>query len=355
MLAPVMCSVLIDTPSAMGAGVVQQHSSAIGAVADKSSADDALGVADADASVDVSSVITQYLGTPSTGAGAGQAAKWQQADQDQALIQQQSSRNSSTSGSSSSSASTNSSSWRHRLRHLLCCVAPPPSQVGGGGPPGSYGGSAAELSLAAAYGHHLPPQPPRVWRDPVIGPAHPADVAKKTLVLDLDETLVHSSFKPIPNPDYIIPVEIDGRLVDVYVLKRPWLDHFLSMVGPRFEVVVFTASLAKYADPLLDLMDKGGLVRWRLFRESCCPYEGNYVKDLNCLGRDLASTIIVDNSPHSYVFQPANAVPISTFIDDMEDQELLELLPQLLQVEGVEDVRHHLGANQARSNALCLR
>jgi TFIIF-interacting CTD phosphatase-like protein len=54
---------------------------------------------------------------------------------------------------------------------------------------------------------------------------------KKTLVLDLDETLVHSSFKPIPNPDYIIPVEIDGRLVDVYVLKRPWLDHFLNAVS----------------------------------------------------------------------------------------------------------------------------
>lgn len=126
-------------------------------------------------------------------------------------------------------------------------------------------------------------------------------------------------------------------------------------VGPRFEVVVFTASLAKYADPLLDLMDKDGLVRWRLFRESCCPYEGNYVKDLNCLGRDLSSTIIVDNSPHSYVFQPANAVPISTFIDDMEDQELLEVLPQLLSVESVEDVRHYLGANLARSNALCLR
>jgi RNA polymerase II subunit A small phosphatase-like protein len=100
-------------------------------------------------------------------------------------------------------------------------------------------------------------------------------------------------------------------------------------------VVVFTASLAKYADPLLDLMDPSGLVRWRLFRESCCPYEGNYVKDLNCLGRDLSSTIIVDNSPHSYIFQPANAVPIGTFIDDMEDQELLELLPHLLQVIAV--------------------
>jgi hypothetical protein len=65
----------------------------------------------------------------------------------------------------------------------------------------------------------------------VIGPKHPEDLHKKTLVLDLDETLVHSSFKPIPNPDYIIPVEIDGRLVDVYVLKRPWLDHFLNAVS----------------------------------------------------------------------------------------------------------------------------
>ena len=65
------------------------------------------------------------------------------------------------------------------------------------------------------------------------------------------------------------------------------------------QVIVFTASLAKYADPLLDLLDKGREVRWRLFREACCPFEGNYVKDLHCLGRPLADSIIVDNSPHS--------------------------------------------------------
>ncbi len=71
--------------------------------------------------------------------------------------------------------------------------------------------------------------------------------------------------------------------------------------------------------------------RWRLFRESCYPYEGNYVKNLLCLGRDLADVIIVDNSPHSYVFQPENALPVGTFIDDPEDVELpqiLEVLPQ---------------------------
>jgi RNA polymerase II subunit A small phosphatase-like protein len=68
----------------------------------------------------------------------------------------------------------------------------------------------------------------------LIGPKREEDTHKKTLVLDLDETLVHSSFKPIPSPDYIIPVEIDGKLVDVYVLKRPWLDHFMESIGHRW-------------------------------------------------------------------------------------------------------------------------
>lgn len=47
---------------------------------------------------------------------------------------------------------------------------------------------------------------------------------------------MHSSFKPVPQPDYIVPVEIEGRVVDVYVLKRPFVDHFLRAVGSRFEV-----------------------------------------------------------------------------------------------------------------------
>ena len=84
-------------------------------------------------------------------------------------------------------------------------------------------------------------------------------------------------------------------------------------------------------------------VRWRLFRESCFPYEGNYVKNLLCLGRDLAKVIIVDNSPHSYVFQPDNALPIGTFIDDQEDVELMQCLETLKGLENVPDVRHHLG------------
>ncbi|ACO61135.1 predicted protein, partial [Micromonas commoda] len=156
---------------------------------------------------------------------------------------------------------------------------------------------------------------------------------KPCLVLDLDETLVHSSFKPVPNADYVIPVEIDpGTLTDVYVLKRPYVDYFMEEMGKHYEIVVFTASLAKYADPLLDLLDVHNVIRWRLFRESCYPFQGNYVKDLTSLGRPLERTIILDNSPHSYAFQPQNALPISSFIDDPTDCDLLDAVPVLVEL-----------------------
>ena len=70
-------------------------------------------------------------------------------------------------------------------------------------------------------------------------------MGKKCLVLDLDETLVHSSFKPIPHPEYIIPVEIDGLVHHVYVRKRPGCDTFLRMMARHYEIVIFTASLSK--------------------------------------------------------------------------------------------------------------
>ncbi|CAG5897122.1 unnamed protein product [Menidia menidia] len=154
-----------------------------------------------------------------------------------------------------------------------------------------------------------------------------SDYGKKCVVIDLDETLVHSSFKPISNADFIVPVEIDGTVHQVYVLKRPHVDEFLQKMGDLFECVLFTASLAKYADPVADLLDQWGVFRARLFRESCVFHRGNYVKDLSRLGRELSNVIIVDNSPASYIFHPENAVPVQSWFDDMNDTELLDLLP----------------------------
>jgi len=158
------------------------------------------------------------------------------------------------------------------------------------------------------------------------------------LVIDLDETLVHSSFKPIDNADFIVPVEIDGTIHQVYVLKRPYVDDFLQTVGKLYECVLFTASLAKYADPVADHLDKWGVFRSRLFRESCVFYRGNYVKDLGRLGRDLHKVIIVDNSPASYIFHPDNAVPVASWFDNMEDTELRDLIPFFEKLSKVENI-----------------
>jgi len=152
---------------------------------------------------------------------------------------------------------------------------------------------------------------------------------KKCLVLDLDETLVHSSFKPIPDADFKIEINLEGTIHRVYVRKRPFVDKFLEDVGKKWEVVIFTASLAKYADPLLDILDRGKVVSTRLFREGCVQHYGNYVKDLTHLGRPLKECVIVDNSPFSYMFQPNNAIPITSWFNDRNDRQLEGLMPYL--------------------------
>jgi len=175
-------------------------------------------------------------------------------------------------------------------------------------------------------------------QDYLLPPLQPVDYGKKTLVLDLDETLVHSSFKPINNADFIIPVEIEDQTHQVYVLKRPGVDKFMKRCGELYEVVVFTASLAKYADPVLDLLDKHRVTRTRLFREACVNHKGNFFKDLSKLGRELKSTIIIDNSPASYLFHPQHAIPIDSWFDDMADTELLDMIAFLEELAKVDDV-----------------
>ncbi|KAJ2481171.1 hypothetical protein IWW56_001947 [Coemansia sp. RSA 2131] len=161
---------------------------------------------------------------------------------------------------------------------------------------------------------------------------------RKCLVLDLDETLVHSSFREVDQPDFVVPVVLEGQEHSVYVVKRPGVDEFISVMGQYYEVVVFTASLSMYADPVLDLLDKRGVMHHRLFRESCNLYNGNYVKDLSRLGRDVSQSIIIDNSPASYAFHPNNAIGISTWLNDPMDTELRDLIPFLIDLTTVDDV-----------------
>lgn len=58
------------------------------------------------------------------------------------------------------------------------------------------------------------------------------------------------------------------------------------------------------------------------------------IKDLSQVGRDLRETIIIDNSPTSYIFHPQHAVPISSWFSDAHDNELLDLIPVLEDLAG---------------------
>jgi RNA polymerase II subunit A small phosphatase-like protein len=174
---------------------------------------------------------------------------------------------------------------------------------------------------------------------PLLPPISPQHAGRKCLVLDLDETLVHSSFKAVQQADFVVPVEIEYHWHHFHVLKRPGVDNFLKQMGEIYEVVVYTASLSKYADPVLDKLDIHHAVTHRLFRESCYSHRGNYVKDLSQLGRPIADTIILDNSPASYIFHPNNAVPVSSWFNDPHDTELVDLVPFLADLTVVNDVR----------------
>lgn len=117
---------------------------------------------------------------------------------------------------------------------------------------------------------------------------------KKTLVLDLDETLVYCTLTVNPKADAILPVTIQNQETSMYVKKRPGLDRFLEGVSELFELVLFTASMAHYAVPVLSEIDPNGVINHALFREHCDLGGNGFVKDLSKLGRDLQEVIIVD-------------------------------------------------------------
>jgi CTD small phosphatase-like protein 2 len=158
---------------------------------------------------------------------------------------------------------------------------------------------------------------------------------KHTLVIDLDETLIHANFETEFNPtshscETAITSFYDSDIlsdVRVNVFKRPGVVQFLEKMSKDFQLVLFTASVQDYADAVISVIDpENKFFDLRLYRENCIKIGRAYIKDLRIFkGRDLENIIILDNSLYSFANQLSNGILINSFYDDPRDAELANI------------------------------
>lgn len=174
---------------------------------------------------------------------------------------------------------------------------------------------------------------------------------KKLLILDLDETLIHSmsrSTSSINNSQgHMVEVRFFNNDISTlyFVHKRPYCDFFLNQVSKWYDIMIFTASMKEYADPVIDWLESSMNEKFkdRFYRNDCILRDGvGYIKDLSTLGKQLSEIIIMDNSPISYAMHVDNAIQVEGWISDPTDTDLLNLLPLLESLRFTTDVRNVL-------------
>ena len=180
---------------------------------------------------------------------------------------------------------------------------------------------------------------------------------KKTLVLDLDETLIHSSeFPPHSNVNFFKikgtsdynykitldeTIENDNKSNSIYVYKRPGLDDFLKYVSKTFEIFIYTYAERFYAEPILNVILPFLDEDHRLYRDSCIKKKGKPVyKDLQMLNRKKTDLIFIDDNDEAYKKHQKNTIVIPTWNGMPSDKALsVWLIPLLKRCNDANDVR----------------
>ncbi|CAN3356493.1 mitochondrial import inner membrane translocase subunit Tim50p [Diutina catenulata] len=161
----------------------------------------------------------------------------------------------------------------------------------------------------------LPPPAPEAYRRPL------------TLVLSLDDLLIHSSWD----------TKNGWRTA-----KRPGVDYFLGYLSQYYEIVIFGSNYQMFSEKTVNKLDPyHAYVSYQLYREACRYKDGKLIKDLSLLNRDLAKTVIIDTTPDAYALHPENAIPAKPWDGNPDDRYLIELIPFLeyLATQRVTDVR----------------
>ena len=154
----------------------------------------------------------------------------------------------------------------------------------------------------------------------------PGTASSYTLLVDMDETLIHSEeWRANAKYDEVVSiVNPQGRVEKIGVYVRPYCIEFLERMSQNFEVVVFTAAREDYASKVIDKLDPTGkLISGRLFRQHCSNAAGSLVKDFRVIGnRRPENIILVDNLIYSFAADLDNGIHIKSYVDGRDDYEL---------------------------------
>ena len=179
---------------------------------------------------------------------------------------------------------------------------------------------------------------------------------KKLLLIDLDETLVHSEFRTRENfkdldtfvkrsKCYVKTFSFsdDNCIYYMDVFFRPYLKVFLQEISNYFYLAIFTAATKNYADTILDYIDPDNeYFKFRLYRDACIPIQQRlYIKDLRIIkDYDPMNVILMDNSLYSFMNQPSNGMLVNSFYTNHKDNQLISARNFLL--------KHILPCNDVR-------
>ncbi|CAD8118016.1 unnamed protein product [Paramecium sonneborni] len=166
----------------------------------------------------------------------------------------------------------------------------------------------------------------------------------KTLILDLDETLIHSC-APRENPQvYVTAVGEFGEEAKIGINIRPYTSLFLSSLSQFYTIYIYTASSQAYAQAIISYLDpKKQYISGVLSRNNCMETKnGFFIKDLRLIGnKQLKDMLIIDNLAHSFGFQIENGIPILEWHNDQNDQELKALIDYLKEALNYSDLREY--------------
>ena len=188
-----------------------------------------------------------------------------------------------------------------------------------------------------------------------IPPPKKKKISNKTLILDLDNTLV-CVMSPQTFNERAIPSDAQvksttykdaksGSEIDIKIIIRQYAIEMLKQLTTYYEIIIFTAANRVYGDAVIDQLDPDNtLIDYRLYRDNCIRTSSAYIKDLRIINRDFSSMIMVDDTITSFANQMENGIFIPPFIGTNPDNELGSLWIFLRQIALASDVRIAIAA-----------